>query len=546
MKGSKKKRSTAQPAETRLPENRLPTAWLLLATFAISGLLLFFNLGHYSLWDDEAMDALSARGILASGDTSAVLGSNVVAYRDGLLLVNLRHQGMPPFTAYAVAASMKLFGETPFAARLPLAACGWACVAAMLFWIWKQRCSLPSAVLFCLAILGSTPLFLYSRQCHYYGAAMFFYVSITYLYLYAGGDRRKLALMGFLSALLMAANYTFFVILYGCLALDFLLWRRKEYKWTIPQLVILFAPQLLMGLVLLAWWNPLQTGLGKYLGESTFADRLRLLLWNWRDLNRTEMAHLPLLLLAVPVAVYMRDRWLKRMLLALLFFVLGMTALSTQIVSNTSVADVRYLSAIVPLCIGIEVLTLRTLILKFRYPLALSILTGLLVFGTNVSNDGPLLWSDTRSTIAAFVGELLNPPPDPYTAASKWVNENVREGESIWVVPDYMTYPLMFHAPKAVYAWQLEPDNKDPQFAGLPPIHFKGRVPPDYILAFGPVVQQIRQILPNWQGVSYEEAARIDCFWKDLYRPELFWRSFTPIKNYNPALEAIYVFKRRK
>jgi len=45
-------------------------------------------------------------------------------------------------------------------------------------------------------------------------------------------------------------------------------------------------------------------------------------------------------------------------------------------------------------------------------------------------------------------------------------------------------------------------------------------------------------------GIQYERAATIDFFWKDMYRPELFWRSFTPIVDYNKDLEAIYVFKR--
>ena len=116
----------------------------------------------------------------------------------------------------------------------------------------------------------------------------------------------------------------------------------------------------------------------------------------------------------------------------------------------------------------------------------------------------------------------------------------------MWVVPDYMCYPLMFNAPKVVYAWQLSANNHDPQFASLPSIHFQGRVPPDYITVFGPAVQQIVPLLQQWeqQGVQYKQVATLDYYWKDMYRPELFWRTFRPITGYNKNLEAIYVFKR--
>lgn len=159
-------------------------------------------------------------------------------------------------------------------------------------------------------------------------------------------------------------------------------------------------------------------------------------------------------------------------------------------------------------------------------------------------HGGPLLARGFHSTIAQYLGELAAPPGDPYTATARWINQHVHDKESVWVVPDYMAYPLMFHAPRAVYAWQLAQNNSDPQFAGLPAVHFQGRVPPDYIIAFGPVVQQIVPLISEWRGVRYELAATINHFWKDLHRPELVWRTFTPITGYNEQLEAIYIIKR--
>ena len=87
---------------------------------------------------------------------------------------------------------------------------------------------------------------------------------------------------------------------------------------------------------------------------------------------------------------------------------------------------------------------------------------------------------------------------------------------------------------------------KTPQFKDLPDIHFKGVVLPDYIIIFGPMVAQIRAMLQQWrgQGADYEEIYRINTFWKDLYRPELFWRTFKPITGSDPETQAIYIFKK--
>jgi len=96
-------------------------------------------------------------------------------------------------------------------------------------------------------------------------------------------------------------------------------------------------------------------------------------------------------------------------------------------------------------------------------------------------------------------------------------------------------------------AWQLNPEQKkDPQFKDLPDIHFKGVVLPDYIIVFGPMVVQIRGMLQQWnhEGINYEEVYTINTFWKDLYRPELFWRTFKPIIEFDPDTQAIYIFKR--
>ena len=112
-------------------------------------------------------------------------------------------------------------------------------------------------------------------------------------------------------------------------------------------------------------------------------------------------------------------------------------------------------------------------------------------------------------------------------------------------MPGYATYPLMYHAPKVVYAWQLR--KTEVQFEGLPEIHFMEEVPPDYAIAFGPYAQEAKAMFQKLEerGVHYAQIGQINRYWYDLIRPELFWHSFREIRHYSPSSEAICIFKQR-
>ena len=505
--------------------------------------LFFAHLGHYSLWDDEALTAMSAKGVIKTGDTSAVLDHNIVAYRNGGELTNMKFRYLPPLQAYIVAPFLKLLGEqSAFAARLPFTILGLLSVALVFWWLHKDRTTLVTHLLFAIGFLCSVPLILYSRQCRYYGATLFCSVAIVYVYLHWRGLRREFAAFVFLSLCLLSLNYLNYIALYACLAADYLLWGRNRFRLTVPDWLVLGIPQVAIGGLVLWIWNPLSKNVVQNTSSDWLADKITLFWWNMRDMNSCEFGAVFLLILAPALFQSSRDKWMLRAPLALITYVIATTIVSPQPVNQTSVADIRYLVPLIPLCIALAVQMLLVIVGKKTW-LALGL--ALVVFGTNLPNGGPLLWSGARSTIVDYAGELLNPPAEPYSAAAKWINENVRDRESIWVIPEYMVYPLMFHAPNATYAWQLAANNHDPQFAGLPPIHFQGRVQPDYIIAFGPVAQRVRQAIVGWHGVRYEQIATLDCYWKDLYRPELFWRTFKPITDYNRQTEAIYIFKRQ-
>jgi len=512
-------------------------------TVAIAGALFFIQLGAYALWDDEAMDALSARGVVETGDVTAKLGDNIVAYRNGLLLVDMRHQGMPPLPAYLVAASFRIFGESAWSARLPFALCGLGFFALISWGALQLRLSLVAQILLSLGLIGNVSLLLYFRNCHYYGLGIFLSTVITYLYLYRLSTRSGQLGIAVLLGLLMTANPSWFVTLSACLFFDYIFWHRRNRLLGVQDLLRIFLPQVAFGILMLWRFNPLGTELGGYLGKNSILDRLLLYYWNWRDLNSCEFIAGVVLVVAVCGLPVWRNPWIVRVLAALFVYISSITVLSTQIVSDTSVADVRYMAGCILLCIVLGVMVILELTRSRRW---LAIPLGLILFGTNLLHGGPFQNVGFRSTIFAFIGELAGLPSEPYSAAAAWINDNMKKGQSLWVLPQHMMYPLLFHAPDPVYAWQLAADNKSSQFLDLDDIHFQARSAPDYIMVFGPIVQQIVENLRSWegQGIRYRQKETLDVFWKDLYRPELFWRRFSPVENYNKDFEAIQIFER--
>ena len=61
------------------------------------------------------------------------------------------------------------------------------------------------------------------------------------------------------------------------------------------------------------------------------------------------------------------------------------------------------------------------------------------------------------------------------------------------------------------------------------------------------MVVQVREMLKEWkkQGVIFTQISTVDVFWKDLYRPELFWRSFSSLPKTDDQTQGVYVFKKQ-
>jgi len=508
--------------------------------------MLFSRLGHYALWDDEAMVALSSQGILSSGDTIASHGDNIAAYRSGLLLHGLCDRSTPPLAAYLAAISIWLIGPTSFAARFPFALIGMGLMGLVVWVLKKTKVSNLDSFFWYLAITGNVSLFLYLRQSRYYAPTIFLVTLIILLYATWDSRRNKNILWIILIfPLLFSANYMACVALFVSLLFDYGVWKKRSTPFLLKANLPWIVGSLMFCLLIALVWNPYKTGLGAYAHENSWDQRLTLFYWNIRDTADCQFWVPGLLVAGFAITLFQRDLWLLRGIVALFVFTLVATILSPQLISGTSVADVRYLAAMIPLGVALSV---RSFVLLFGPKPLLALTLCFPLFWTNLLCGAFFGNRPLRSIPLEFFQELLMPPSEPYSVASKWIHENISPLSTVWVLPDYMAYPLMFHAPQAVYAWQLDSRQKqEPQFSSLPDIHFKGLTMPDYIVAFGPVVEQVRELssLSAKQGIRYREEVRLLTFWKDLYRPELFWRSFVPIIKFKSDTEAIYIFKKQ-
>jgi len=518
-----------------------PFPWWLVVAMAAWAFLLFTRLGYYALWDDESLAALSAKAIQATGDTSVLLDhDNIVAYRDGLYVHDFADRSTPPLAAYLAAASFDCFGVSAFTARLPFALFGLGTGALLL--LWARELTTPARWVLLAAMFGNVSLILFCRQCSHDSPAIFFSLAIVFVLWRWKPSVWQLTILAVLSVCLFAANFMSYVALYAVLAVDYLAWRRKEHPLGWSGLVLLFLPQIILNGAIASVWNPFHTAFGSYEAANTLFDRLMLFTWCWRDMDRCEFFSIPLLLLALAVGIVQGRAWLVRGVAALIVYVAVIALTSPQPIRQSMETEVRYVTPVLPLVIALQAGALVALLEKRAAVLAIA---AALAFGTNLFNGGPFMAWGTRSTILSYLGELSLPQAEPYTPTAAWINANVPANKSVWATPYYTAYPLMFAAPNVHYAWQLTWPAR-PDFASLPPIDFAGRVSPDYIVAFGPAQGALAQIesqhmLPDFH---YQLVQTIPVYWKDMYRPELYWRLFETMSAFDPDRAGVFIYRK--
>ena len=540
--------SSMSPGASNIGPGRKARDAALVLVALIAAFFLFHNLGTYALWDDEANTGIVAQGVWATGDTLAQVGDNLSAWGDGLNLTGRYERSQPPLQFYLCAPFVGLLGPTALAARLPFALIGLGTVIALLLWARKAASSFEYAA-WCVALLGSVSFFLYCRQARYYAPALAFTLGACWAYwsLLRGRGRRRELILGLMLAGVLISNYLCCAALMLSLFADYMLWGRTCKRLSLRSLAALALPLLIVGLPVLWIWYPL----GRYASDAldpseqgAWLRKARYCWWFFRDASVSQLVSGVLLVACPWLFRLQRNTWHLRVPCAIGVYLLANALLAPQ--GGWDFAAIRYA---MPVVLGGLALTVLVSGAVYARSHAAGVAVLLLASLTNVLYldwvGGWLIGPVPKLMPALFIGELLHPQEEPYTPVAQWVRENVAPGALVVVGPTYARYPLMYHAPQAVYGWQLSPETAEKRFAGVDPRQIRGSVAPDYMVCFGPgfailKAEMSRRLIP---GLAYTPVAAIDRYSIEEYRPEIYMRRFGKPPPYPPQFQ-ILIFKR--
>jgi len=544
---------------TRLVER--PLAWVLPAALA-AGLLLL-GLGNNVFWGDEAYTAILGRNILQSGYPTAWDGRNLLAYNAGAPLnKDLVEVQLPWVQYYAAAAGLALFGENAVGGRLPFAAMGAATVAALYFLALRLGRSRAFAFGCAAALAVWVPFLLFARQCRYYAPAMLAAVAMFHLWLDLSLKRRgRFVLFVAAGVFFFHSQVLMFACFFGALVLaDVILERRRE------RLLALLVSVPLIAAFTLPW--VLAVGLpadpqGRVLANAHPDRWFRLFLLHLRDYNRGAL--FPVLML-VPLGLYvlraLRRREEPSTALVPGVLVLVYTALialtSPQLLRHARFAHIRYCVPMVPVLVLMLAQCIRW---AGRRSLAAGVALAVVCFGTDLATLGFLRPGYAREVrkrsafalpfrclLADYVYENTHDYETAPEAVIRYLRGESRVDDTFVVYPRFGGDPVMFYlGDRLRLVSVLPPDDTRllPAVRGRLPARIYTRVKPDWVVALGlPALRRARAELGIREDGEYEAVVlKVFCF--DTTRPELFWRTFVPVRDPLPR-EQVYILRRRE
>jgi hypothetical protein len=482
---------------------------------AFFGLLLFAFMGFkflplYSLWDDEANTVLFAQSVHETGDTSAVRGNNLIAYRNGAELNDdKKARYVSPLQYYFLAPFVRSDSTDPAAARFPFFILSLFSLILIYRRALKMNLPLPALILLFFLSIGPTSFFLFSLQCRYYALCLFWSIGVAEIYFFSDWARpRNFFLFSLFGALLFISNYLVGLAVFAALFLHAIIFRFKEIHLDLKKIGLFAIPQTIISLPVFLIWNPL--GKTVVTLHNTPLDRLNLLFRNFRDFNGGSFGSTLLLVLGLFLLKGETKNRYRQYATIFFAYLIIISIFSPQPVRGTGVADIRYLYPLTVLGFA-WMIDLGLVVLK-RRPLHFWIYAIFFAFCTlpySAKFEIPLL---------SLAKEYVHPADDPYRAVSHWLNENVSAGQTVQSSLDYATYPLMYLAPKVHYLGQFTAEKQIP----------------DYLVGF--CDESIATQFPS----AYQEVAHFEMSCREHYRPEIFLRSFGK----NATNEVVHIFKR--
>jgi hypothetical protein len=469
-------------AGTQNPVSRLLSWSVLLCSAAV---LLFWHLGRPYLWQDEAATAVLAQRMLRFGRPLAYDGLNLITIDHSAAedVKNVDQRTRDPQTAITfyiqrgdlkkdtawkwqpwgqfvvAAASLKLFGETTFAARMPFAIAAVMTVLLLFEFALRHFENRRLAILACAFLISNSYWILHSRQCRYYVlSSMFLMLTLTaYAYWQRGG--RAGALM--------------FVTAAWC-------WFQVDYGTVWPVLAILFLDAFIADRR--RFWRPLLVGtvlaltIAPFLYYYELWGRLSIQdgTWSQRFLlnlfNANEYV-VPVVVgtAAIAILVYRRRTlpFLDKRLVGIVCAIF--VALLFWIPSVAPAPFLRYLIAVAPLgCLLVAWVFIRLGERSFRgFAWAAAVIyvatpwLGLPLHALPIRQRDASLF---RPELSALGRDVFGHPADPNGPVIEWLERNAKTSDEILI--NYEDIPLMFYLPNpirgGIAAFRAEDDQKRP------------------------------------------------------------------------------------
>ena len=541
---------------------------------AISAYLLTCNLDYASLWHDEGVNAIIARGLAEGRGFSGWDGRNLFfgAFIGTGINENLNIVSYPPWPAMISSVGVFLFGDSEFAVRFPHALLG-ALSLPLMYALLQMFFPSARLRLFAFALFALSPVvILYSRQGRYYADAIFFALLCFYCYQkYRENGNVRWAAGLAVGTVLGFLNH--FAIGF-CMALSLALWHLILYwretsrqQWLVFAGAGAFSAAACGGYVLLflsggglefdssvyqtSWIERHATLLYYYFRDMILFGWLPLwavLWWLWRGghalwskintgkKKRKKAARQP-----------PPDNTVWHWVLMAFLLIMTSALVSVQPVHNTQFADMRYMVMALPFLIfmsaacadrlwqinriaGAALLSLMFIgnwaghpwrIEKLSIPAVIRVLSG-------GNWAGYPTFTRERLTMPALVGEIHAPYYSAVEEAVTYLNKHASQDETIYANPwqDYVML-LYYLSDKLIFCCGLSEQSQVPhekvRSLGVP--LYADDVRPDWVVLFPWGPNKIRETPPDYEKV-YEGKA----YAYPAQRPEIEWHSFRALR----------------
>jgi len=556
-----------------MKNSRLFYRILFITVFVGFGYLTFKGLGNNVFWDDEACTALLAKNIVNTGQVKGWDGKNIHGWRYG---TELNDQFVNVFTPrlqlYTSAISMKLFGGSTFAARLPHAIFGLLALFFLYKYVREFILKEPYWALLVPLYLGLTPSFyLYIRQCRYYAEVVLFTTTSLYLYKNIFSMKWPGRVLFILSLVaVFVSNYICLVALVFALVVHVILFEKIGFdkkKWL--SFLSVFVPTVILAILIFYLTNPKFQFVQVLESGNWFLKKLILLFWNFRDINFFEwypvvlfigslylictkkcldsaiishvflvVAYIVLIVLISPQSVYIKTVYIKN--------IAELRSLMKFFPVVTKIADLRYLVGLFPLLAVIAVVSIKHLTCN-RIFVAIPIL--LLCCLTNLFTLKPFTVHGWQTNLFSYIKEIHQDYETSYEAAIAYMKNNALDNDMVMVWPEYMTFPIMYYCPNYYYCSLLtltKSHFSQQALEHLPDYVFIEKAIPDWIICFGSDASGLQNYLQylNSKKTHYRLNTVLPVYWKDGTRPELPHHVFGPIKEFDQKKDGIFIFKR--